>query len=260
MIESVVNNKVKDVIKLQKTSKARRKSGLFVVEGWRMISEVPNWYFDTIYVESDYEEKLAKIFGEGIKSIKIEVVSRKVMEAMSLESTSQGVLATVVIPKNNDVLSNTKNPMLVALEDIQDPGNLGTILRTADAAGVDQVVLSKGTVDLYNPKVVKATMGAIFRVSIVKDVDLNDYIDKIVSNGISVYAAHLEGQHNHYDKSYTGATCFLMGNEGKGLSDTLAKKATDYIRIPMSESAESLNVAMATGILIYEVVRQRNMY
>ncbi len=101
--------------------------------------------------------------------------------------------------------------MLVALEDIQDPGNLGTILRTADAAGVDQVVLSKGTVDLYNPKVVKATMGgAIFRVSIVKDVDLNDYIDKIVSNGISVYAAHLEGQHNHYDKSYTGgATCFF---------------------------------------------------
>lgn len=257
MIESVSNDKVKEVIKLQKSTKHRKKTGLFVVEGWRMVSEVPNWYFDRIFVTQTCYEKCKALFRDGFDALKVELVSEKVLEAMSLETTPQGVLATVVIPKHNDVSLNTKNPLIIALEDIQDPGNLGTILRTAEAAGVDQVVLSKGTVDLYNPKVVKATMGAIFRLSIAHGIELSDYVDALVKQGIRVYAAHLDGTMHHFEADYTKGTCFLMGNEGNGLSDALAKKATAYIRIPMQQAAESLNVAMASGILIYEAIRQR---
>lgn len=257
MIESVSNPKVKEVIKLQNNKKHRHTAGRFVVEGWRMISEVPNWYFDRLFVTQSCYEKCKAMFQGGFNALQVELVSDKVLEAMSLETTSQGILATVVIPKHNDVTHNTKNPLIIALEDIQDPGNLGTILRTADAAGVDQVVLSSGTVDLYNPKVIKATMGAIFRLSITTGVDLSAYVDSVVAAGYKVYAAHLKGTMNHFEADYKGGTCFLMGNEGNGLSEMISKKATDLIKIPMQAGAESLNVAMASGILMYEAVRQR---
>lgn len=259
MIESVSNSKVKEVIKLQKNSRFRKKTGCFVVEGWRMISEVPNWYFKQIFVTEDKIEDLQAMFEGGYDALPVETVTEKVLKEMSLDQGSQGVLGLVKMPVECDLLTKEENPLIVVLEDVQDPGNLGTILRTAEAAGVDQVVMSKGTVDLYNPKVIKATMGAIFRLHIARDVDLEMYLDILTQKGVKIYGAHLKAKDRHFEADYTGGTAFLMGNEGNGLSDKLSKKATDLIKIPMAEAAESLNVAMATGILVYEAVRQRSV-
>lgn len=253
MISSSSNQQVKDVQKLQKSSKYRSQRGLFVVEGWRIISEMPESIISVIYL---LEKDLGKL--QSHSDIRVELVSEAVLKAMSSEVRPQGVLALVKIKEVDKSLPTVDNPLIVALDCVQDPGNLGTIIRTAEAAGVNQLVLSKGTVDLYNPKVVKSTMGAIHRMTIITDVDLVDYITMLKTYDYHIYAAHLKGKSFHYQEDYTQASCFLMGNEGNGLSDEVAALATKYIKIPMAPDAESLNVAMATGILVYEALRQRS--
>lgn len=249
MITSIANQKVKDIQKLQKSSKYRSQEGLFVVEGKRMVADLPPHMIEMIYYTKNYENQF-----EGISSTE---VTDLVMKAMSNDVTPQGVLAVVRMPQGDLDLSCVDNPLILALDCVQDPGNLGTIIRTAEAAGADMVVLSKGTVDLYNPKVVKGTMGALCRMKILRDVDLASFIVEYKEKGIRFYAAHLKGKNNHFEEVYLKGTCFLMGNEGNGLSEEIAALADTYIRIPMKEEAESLNVAMATGILLYEAVRQR---
>ena len=252
MISSNSNQQVKDVQKLQKSSKYRLQRGLFVAEGWRIITEMPASNISVIYV---LEEEASRL--ESRSDLQVEVVSASVMKAMSNDITPQGVLALVKMKDVDKVAPAVDKPLIIALDCVQDPGNLGTIIRTAEAAGVDQVVLSKGTLDLYNPKVVKSTMGAIHRMNIITDVDLVDYIKHLKDKNMAIYAAHLKGVGFHYQEDYTKGTCFLMGNEGNGLSQEVADLATTYIKIPMAQEAESLNVAIATGILVYEAVRQR---
>ena len=252
MITSTTNQQVKDVQKLQKSSKYRSDRGLFVVEGWRMLKEIPEVFIEQIFVVSYEETGLA-----NIELDKVTLVSEQVLKAMSREVTPQGIVCIAKMKPVDYDLTSVENPLIVAIDCVQDPGNLGTIIRTAEAAGVDQLILSKGTVDLYNPKVVKSTMGAIYRMAILKDVNLVDYLEQMKIENISVYAAHLEGVKNHYQFNYQQGTCFVMGNEGNGLRDEIAEKTTEYLKIPMQPKAESLNVAMATGILIYEAIRQR---
>ena len=252
MITSTTNQQVKHVQKLQKSSKYRSEMGLFVVEGWRMLQEIPEDFVEKIYLLESESSGLTNI---GLD--KVTTVSDQVLKAMSREVSPQGIIGIAKMKPVDYELTSGENPLIVALDCVQDPGNLGTIIRTAEAAGVDQVILSKGTVDLYNPKVVKSTMGAIYRMSIMKDVDLVDYLQAMKKKNIAVYAAHLEGEIDHFHFNYTQGTCFVMGNEGNGLSDVVAKQTSDYLKIPMQPEAESLNVAMATGILIYEAVRQR---
>ena len=254
MITSTANTQVKEVQKLQKSSRFRNERGLFVVEGWRMLREMPEDHIETIYVTEESVAKIQEMNGDQTPVL----VSAKVMKAMSNEVTPQGVLGVVRMAQVEKGEQAVDNPLILALDCVQDPGNLGTIIRTAEAAGVDMLVLSQGTVDLYNPKVVKATMGAIFRLPIIRDVKLLSYIEEIKSRGISVYAAHLKGDAMHYDLDCTGGTCFLMGNEGNGLRDEIADAASSYLRIPMEGKAESLNVAMAAGLLVYEAHRQRH--
>ena len=256
MISSRSNPKVKEIQKLQNSQRCRQQSQKFVAEGWRLIQEIPSHLIERIYIQEAQLEKLQSL--DSSRDWDIEVVSDSVMKAMSKETTSQGILATVHMKPLIDMMSLPKKPLMIALENVQDPGNLGTILRTADAAGVDMVVLSKGTVDLYNPKVIKATMGAIFRLNILKDVDLCSYVKELKDKGVHIFAAHLKGEKNHYEGHYEDGTCFLMGNEGEGLSDELSGHATEYIKIPMRLEAESLNVAVATSILVYEAIRQRH--
>lgn len=253
MITSTANQQVKEVQKLHKSPKYRSSMGLFVAEGWRLVSEVPKAFVEKVFVIEREMERA----GEDFDSACVIPVSAQVMKAMSNETSPQGILALVKMADVEDEPLSVDNPLIVALDCVQDPGNLGTIIRTAEAAGVDQILLSKGTVDLYNPKVVKSTMGAIFRMNILQDVVLEDKLPELSQQGIAIYAAHLRGEQNHYGFDYRVGTCFLMGNEGNGLRDEIAYLATTYLKIPMAPEAESLNVAMATGILIYEAVRQR---
>jgi TrmH family RNA methyltransferase len=149
------------------------------------------------------------------------------------------------------------HPLLLVLEDIQDPGNLGTIFRTAEAAGATGIVMSRGTVDIFHPKVVRATMSAVFRMPFYISNDLCAEISAFRERGIRSYAAHLGGKRAYDELPLSKGCAFLIGNEGNGLSEELTAQADEKIIIPMAGGAESLNAAMAAGILLFEAARQR---
>ena len=156
-----------------------------------------------------------------------------------------------MIPKDRPAL-------LMILEDLQDPGNLGTILRTGEGAGVTGIILSKNSVDIYNPKVIRSTMGSVYRVPFCYTSSIREEIlPWLREKKITGYAAHLEGKNSYDREDYTKGTAFFIGNEGNGLSRELSEKADIWIRIPMEGQVESLNAAMASGILMYEAYRQR---
>jgi len=154
-------------------------------------------------------------------------------------------------------LTRKEHPFLMVLEDLQDPGNVGTIFRTAEGAGVDGIILSKNCVDIYNPKTIRSTMGSIYRVPFLYAEDLEEILKLLNKNSIWTYAAHLEGKQMYDRENYTLGTAFLIGNEGNGLSAQMAKKASCLVKIPMGGELESLNAAVASAILMYEVHRQR---
>ena len=146
---------------------------------------------------------------------------------------------------------------LLILESVQDPGNLGTMVRTGEGAGITGVIMNKTTVDLFNPKTIRSTMGSIYRVPFMIMDDLPETMKQLKQNGISLYAAHLKGQHSYEEEDYTKACGFLIGNEGNGLSNEIADLADTYIKIPMEGQVESLNAAISATILMYEANRQR---
>ncbi len=153
--------------------------------------------------------------------------------------------------------SGTTKPLLLILEDIQDPGNLGTMIRAGEGAGLTGVIMSKGTVDIYNPKTIRSTMGSIFRIPFVYTEDLSGAIAQVKRSGIRTYAAHLKGEAPYEASDYTESAAFLIGNEGNGLSDEIANLADTYIKIPMLGQVESLNASVAASVLMYEAARQR---
>ena len=150
-----------------------------------------------------------------------------------------------------------KNGFYVICEEINDPGNLGTVIRTAHAAGVDGVILSKGSVDLYNSKVLRSTMGSVFKIPVVQDADIKETADLMHKYGIKLFAAHLKGKKQHYEANYTKGCAFMLGNEARGLSEESAAICDELIKIPMPGGAESLNASVAAAVLIYEAVRQK---
>ena len=154
-------------------------------------------------------------------------------------------------------LTDGKSPLLLILENLQDPGNLGTMMCTSEGAGVTGVLLSRGCVDIYNPKTIRSTMGSVYRVPFLYTDDLSRDMEKLHEKGITTYAAHLKGKGFYDEESYKGPTAFLIGNEGNGLRDEIADAADIYIRIPMCGQVESLNAAISATLLMYEANRQR---
>ena len=162
-----------------------------------------------------------------------------------------------LLQEKDDSKPAEKAPHLLIAESIQDPGNLGTMLRTGEGAGISGIILNKTTVDLFNPKTIRSTMGSVYRVPFYIAEDLHDTIRSLQKNGIAVYAAHLKGTQSYDMPDYTKGCAFLIGNEGNGLTDETAALADEYIRIPMEGKVESLNAAIAATLLMYEVHRQR---
>lgn len=249
---------VKDIKELQKSAKARRTSGLFIAEGRKMFSEVPPSLIEQLCVSETFAGENPLLIEEKSQSCELMILSDSRFAALSDTKTPQGVLSVLKTPawRTEEILSK-KAPFVLVLENLQDPGNAGTILRTAEAAGVDGVFLTEGSVDMYNPKTIRSTMGAIYRVphKVVSDVD--DLLDTFRSRGITTYAAALDGRQVYLEPDYTGGCAFLIGNESQGLSDELQGKCDCPIIIPMKGRIESLNAAMAAGILMYEAARQR---
>lgn len=264
MITSTSSSQVKHVISLLSKAKERKKNNEYVVEGIRMVSEAPADLLVKIYMSerfqnnnSEYVKELVK--KQGISDDSIEIVADNVFDRMSQTQTPQGIMAVVRMKDNSlsDMLSG--NPLLILVENLQDPGNLGTIIRMGEGAGVTGVIMSPNTVDIYNPKTIRSTMGSIFRVPFIYVQDFGEAVSECQKSGVKVYAAHLDGNNTYLGEDYSMPTAFLIGNEGNGLTDDITKQADTLIRIPMEGEVESLNAAIACTILTYEAVRQRNV-
>ena len=269
MITSTTNAQVKNVIALRDKAKARKEQDCFLVEGIRMFLEIPKEEMVKAYCsksfydyisgskpdETNYTQALQSRIGQ------CEVVEDKVFQIMSDTVTPQGVLA--IVKKRhltlNEVLSRKhtrESHCFLILESLQDPGNLGTIVRTAEGAGAAGIIMNNGTVDIYNPKVVRSTMGSVFRVPFVYVDDLMGAILSMKENGIQICAAHLKGTMDYDEPDYTKRVAFMIGNEGNGLSDAVSGQADLLIKIPMCGKVESLNAASAANVLMYESFRQ----
>lgn len=270
MITSTVNPRVKNLIQLQKKSKARREQQCFVVEGIKMVMEAPPERLKAVYMSESFEkdEKQQKAVKAKARQAGcfFEILSDKVFKEISDTMTPQGVMAVVamagcdwkeLVSEKSGMGHIRKNKLILILESLQDPGNLGTILRTGEGAGIDGVILNRTSADPYMPKVIRSTMGSIYRVPVAVADDLEAVVSTLRESGVRVFAAHLKGEKNYFDMDYRTNTCFMIGNEANGLSDALAEMATDYIRIPMSGEVESLNAGVASALLMYEAKRQR---
>lgn len=256
MITSLQNSQVKNIIKLNQKAKARKEQGFFIAEGRKMFLEAPLSWIDKVYVAESMEEDDEVM--KKASQTSWETVADSVFRQMSDTQTPQGVLTVLRKPSYHiEEIVGKENPIIVVLEDLQDPGNAGTIFRTAEGAGVDGVFLTKTCVDITNPKVIRATMGSVYRMPFVYVEDVVSLKEKLQSRGIRFFAAHLQGKNTYYEESYQKGTAFLIGNEGKGLTEQAAEAADCLIRIPMCGQLESLNAAMAAGILMYEAARQR---
>ncbi|WP_313134151.1 TrmH family RNA methyltransferase [Anaerocolumna sp.] len=261
MISSTSNGQIKNIIQLQKKSKAREEQGAFVIEGIKMFEEsVTFGKLIKAYVSNSfYEEKVLET-PDYLKNIPYEIVEDTVLKEASDTLTPQGIMAIVKKPEYNlKEMLQTSNANLVILEDLRDPGNLGTIVRTAEGAGVTGIILSKASVDMYNPKVIRSTMGAIYRMPFVYVEDLKEAIIKVKKHNISIYAAHLSAHYYYDEVDYNGKSAILIGNEANGLSDEITEMATKYIKIPMEGNVESLNAAIAAAVLMYEIYRQKRV-
>ena len=256
MITSNSNAQVKRLLQLQKKSKARNEEQVFLVEGLRMFLEVPTERVQKVYIsETLYNKKKQDL---DLEKFSVEILSDSVFSYVSDTKTPQGILCIVEQQKYNiEEFLNIKNPHFMVLDNLQDPGNLGTIVRTAEGAGVDAVFLSKESVDIYNPKTIRSTMGSIYRMPVVYVEDLLELLNTFRKKGIKSYAAHLEGKNSYDKEDYKGGTAILIGNEGNGLRDEVADSADVWVQIPMQGKVESLNAAIAASILMFEVYRQR---
>ena len=268
MISSTTNSKVKHLVALIHKSKARAEAQCFVAEGTRMFCEAPTDWMKEVYVSESFLRRCERNENAEIRCIlnryPYEVLTDTVFQKVSDTQTPQGVLCVLSMPQykltecvekwTDDI---KKAPLLVLLEDLQDPGNLGTILRTGEGAGVDGVIMTKQTADIFNPKVIRATMGSIYRIPFFIVDSLTETIVFLKKKGVAVYAAHLDNSVADDEPDSPQPTAFLIGNEGSGLQRETAKCATQYIKIPMAGQVESLNAAMATTILVYEAARQK---
>ncbi|MEE3494097.1 MAG: RNA methyltransferase [Butyrivibrio sp.] len=264
MIKSLSNERVRKVVSYIQKSKARKESGVFVIEGMKMLREAPVLQVREVYVTEKFLDDASEEDKEILWRYGVETVTAEVMKKMAGTQTPQGVLAVVGMYNysEKEVLEGYKElgdekPLLLILENIQDPGNLGTMLRSSEGAGVTGVIFSRGSADVYNPKVIRSTMGSIFRMPFMYVDDVPAFIGKLSKMGIKTYAAHLKGKKNYDQFDYTEPTAFLIGNEGNGLSKETADAASEYVLIPMKGKVESMNAATSAAILTFEASRQR---
>lgn len=263
MIASTSNSRIKRIIQLQEKGRVRSREDVFIIEGIRLFQEAPAAAIQEVYLTEDFLERFGtRDIKEKLKGLSYETVSREVFCRISDTQTPQGILC--VLGQSHAVFSELlekkkPHPFFLLLEDIQDPGNLGTIFRTGEGAGVDGIIMSKGCVDIYNPKTIRSTMGSVFRVPFVYAEDLGEIADQLKRLGIGVFAAHLGEAKEYTAYSYLEGVAFLIGNEGNGLREETIRKADQRVKIPMEGQVESLNAAVSAAVLLYEVHRQRHL-
>ena len=253
-ITSVHNPRLAALRELQRP-RARRESGLFLAESAKMVAEALSLSLcRTLVVENGRAQEYAAMIEEAQDAYcEVLLVSRAVMDALSEAKTPQGVVCTVAIRPEPAQLTGRR---IAALDGVQDPGNVGTILRTADAAGFDGVLLGSGCADLYGAKTLRATMGSVFRVPTRRTEDLAAELAAMRAQGYAIAATELGGE-DFYAGCPRGNCVLVIGSEGHGVSQAVRSVATHHLALPMRGGAESLNAAVAAGIMIYEMARER---
>jgi len=253
VITSRDNPAVKQIRLLQRRRKHRRKAGLFVVEGFKLLEEAVlcGSRIESVLVTEEAQERCAGLLSNLSDDVSVTMVSEQVLSSCSDAVTPQGILAVLSIPEQAVPEATS---FVVVLDQIQDPGNMGTLLRTARAAGVEAVLLTEGTVDPYNPKVVRAGMGAQLALSII-EVECAELPGMLA--GLKVWLADSGGGTPYDEVDWTRPAALVIGNEAHGSSPGVEKLSGGKVLIPMPGSAESLNAAVAGGVLMFEIVRQR---
>lgn len=265
MITSVNNERVRKVVAYVTKSKARREEDVFVIEGMKMLREAPVLQVREVYITEKFLDHAGEEDKEILWRYGAETVTEEVMKKMSDTQTPQGVLAVISqyhytweeVVTGYSVGNENAMPLILVLENIQDPGNLGTMLRSGEGAGVTGVILGKGSADIYNPKVIRSTMGSVFRMPFAYVESVPEAVKVLNDSGVRTYAAHLKGTHDYDEFDYTYPTAFLIGNEGNGLTKETADTAGNYVLIPMKGKVESMNAATSSAILTFEASRQR---
>lgn len=264
MIASTANAKIKQLVQWQTKAKERRRDGVFVAEGMKMFLEAPERLIRESYLSEELEDRLRRaenerdsLVYEKLKRTGYETVTGDVMRRAADTQTPQGILSVVEQPAYGLEELLEADGLYLILENLQDPGNLGTIFRTGEGAGVNGIIMTRETVDLFNPKTIRSTMGSVFRVPFVYVETLSPVLDRMKKLGIATYAAHLRGTDFYDAFSYRKGTAFMIGNEGNGLTKEAAGGAEHYLKIPMEGELESLNAAVSAAILMYEAHRQR---
>jgi len=238
--------------------KGRDESGLFIAEGEKIVSEIPaDWHIIYFIISEGFAQKHNIPSYESVADIYI--ASDRLYEKLSGTVTPQGIMA--VCEKKHAAMEGFMGEgcLLLLCEDLADPGNVGALIRTAAAAGATGVILTKGSADPYNPKVIRASAGSFFHIPCAEGVDSQYAAGYLKERNITLAAAHLKGAVIPYDADMTKAFCIMIGNEARGLSNGISALADILIRIPMNAETESLNAAAAGSILLYEAFRQRTV-
>lgn len=258
VITSKDNEFVKYVKKL-KEKKYRDQSQEFIIEGIKLVKEAieEKANIKQIIICDNCEDSgiIPKDLMYEIAKYNYVYVTENILKTMSDVNAPQGIMA-IIERNNNENNIDYNQDIIVVLDDIQDPGNLGTILRTVDSIGLNQILVSKGTADCYNPKVVRSTMGAIFRIKIIECADLEQTLKEIQKNNFKLVVSSLQTNNSLYDINFNKKV-IIIGNEAKGVEPQIQKMADEKIKIPMLGKTESLNASVATGIILYEYVRQK---
>jgi TrmH family RNA methyltransferase len=259
-ITSTQNTFIKELYQLKEKAKARKKSGLFLIEGLREITLAikGNYIIDTILFYPDLikEEDITKI---GHNQTTLIEISKEVYQKLAHRDTTEGVLA-VAKSKAHDIDAITfrsENPLILVAEAPEKPGNIGALLRTADAANVDAVIIANPKTDLYNPNIIRSSVGCIFTNQIATGTTL-EIIDFLKRNHVNIFCAALQASENYHTQDYTKPTAVVVGTEASGLSQEWLDNSKQNIIIPMQGEIDSMNVSVAAGILIFEAKRQRN--
>ena len=255
MITSKSNPKIKNVVKLQKSTE-RREQNRIIIEGRREIERAVACGFvvDTLFICNDILKESVNIAANYVEEVTLEV-----FEKIAYREGSDGLLA-VAIPKYADLKSfkPKKNPLIIVLETVEKPGNLGAIMRTADAAGVDAVIIADPRTDLYNPNAIRASIGTIFSVPLFA-CSSEECINWLRENEIKIYCTYLKASIDYLEADFRQGSAIVMGTEATGISDIWVDAADQNLIIPMNGIADSLNVSVTTAIVVFEAIRQRRV-
>ncbi len=264
-ITSAQNPKIKTLLELQEKSKARRREGLFVVEGARELLhcistgyQVHTLFICTDILSEDALNEITAAISANDGRCGCFSIPKHIYEKVAYRGSTEGVIAELRCKSHGlEDLQVKENPLVVVLESVEKPGNLGAILRSADASGVDAVIVCDPLTDMYNPNLIRSSIGGIFTVPTAA-ASSEDTIKWLKDRGIKIYTAQLQDSEWYYDTDMIKGTAIVMGTEATGLTDVWRKAADAHIKIPMLGRLDSLNVSVSAAILMYEAVRQRN--